>query len=291
MDKKNLQILEIMAQNCRISNTTIAQTLKISKDAVKYRIKNLEKSEYLKQKVLFIDARKLGFTRYHILLKFEPEIDKNATDEISKNPFVMWINTFIGRFDMQIIVDAKDSFELEKIRIDIFNKCQNKVKEYIILTHLHDLEFTQLNPVIDLKTEFRKKKDFSFSNLSPKKFPVEPEFNVYNIQAVDAEILKELSDNLSISLTELGNNIGIDRITAKRRIQNLIEKKIILNFGGIPNHSKQGFVTYYLLVRLKQNTSYTSMKKPFEKMQNIFYAGKMNLLTLKGEVSCLCKSA
>ena len=55
----------------------------------------------------------------------------------------------------------------------------------------------------------------------------------------------------------------------------LIEKKIILNFGGVPNHSQQGFVTYYLLVRIEQDTPLKVLKKPFQELRNIFYAGRM----------------
>jgi len=47
------------------------------------------------------------------------------------------------------------------------------------------------------------------------------------------------------------------------------------SFGGIPNLSKLGFVTYYLLVRLSQDTPLEVRKKPFLKLSNIFYAGNM----------------
>src|SRR3989338_3425988 len=74
MDKKDLQIMEILAQNCRVPHTTIAQALKVSKDTITYKIKHLEKTEFIKEYVLFVDARKLGFTRYHILIKLDAGI-------------------------------------------------------------------------------------------------------------------------------------------------------------------------------------------------------------------------
>jgi len=278
MDKKDQQIMEILAQNCRMPHTTIAQTLRISKDTVAYRIKSLEDSGFLKQYVLFVDARTLGFTRYHILIKFDAGINDKETlyKKISEHKFVMWINTFIGRFDIQIIVDAKDGFQLNKIKEELFQYCENKVKEYIVLTHLCDLEFTNLNPTINLKTNFKKKSDYSFSSLiCTKNFPVKMYFDHYSPDKTETKILNILAQNPKESLIEIGRKLNIDRLTVKKKITSLINNKVILNFGGITNHSKQGFVTYYLLVRVEQSTPISTLKKPFEKLQNIFYAGKM----------------
>ena len=278
MDKKDLQIMEILAQNCRIPHTTIAQALNVSKDTVAYKIRQLESTEFIKQYVLFVDARRLGFTRYHILIKFDAGIEdkQELYDKISKHKFVMWVNSFIGRYDLQIIVDATDGFHLNKIREELFELCNNKVKEYFILTHLSDLEFTQLNPVLDLGTEFQKKSDHSFSNLlTTRKFPVSPTFEKYEPTKIEADILRLLADNSQESLIEISRKLKIDRNTVKKRIINLIKNKVILNFGGIPNLSKQGFVTYYLLVRVVQDTPLEILKKPFTKLQNIFYAGRM----------------
>ncbi len=278
MNKKDLQIMEIFAQNCRIPHITIAQALNVSKDTISYKIKNLEKTEFIKQYVLFVDARKLGFTRYHLLLKFDTGIEdkQEFIDKVSQHKFVMWVNSFIGRYDLQIIVDATDGFHLNKIREELFELCNNKIKEYFILTHLSDFEFTQLNPVLDLQTKFQKKLDHSFSSLlTTRKFPVNPEFEKYEPTKVEVDILKLLADNPQESLIDISRKLKIDRNTVKKKITNLIQNKIILNFGGIPNLSKQGFVTYYLLVRVEQETPIDILKKPFMKLQNIFYAGKM----------------
>ncbi|MGV8161763.1 MAG: winged helix-turn-helix transcriptional regulator [Candidatus Nanoarchaeia archaeon] len=278
MDKKDLQIMEILAQNCRIPNATIAQALRISKDTVAYRINALEKEGILKKPVLFVDARTLGFTRYHLLIKFDAGItDKEEVyTKMSKNKFVMWINTFIGRFDVQIIVDAKDSFQLNKIKENLFECCNHKIKEYMILTHICDLQFTHLNPVINLNTNFKKKADYSFSSLlCTKNFPVKIDFEHYALDKTEIKILNELSKNPKESLTDIGRKQNIDRLTVKKKIENLIKNKVIINFGGISDYSKHDFVVYYLLVRVEQSTPLSILKKPFEKLNNIFYAGKM----------------
>lgn len=277
IDKANLQLLEALAQNCRISHASLGRTLRVSKDTISYRISKLEESELLKQYVLFVDARKLGFTRYHILIQFEDTLQsKDIYSELSKHPFVMWVNSFIGRFDIQIIVDAVDGFHLNTIKEELFTICQHQIKNYSILTHLADLEFTQLNPILDFQTKLERKADQSFTKeLTTRNFPVWPDFETIQIDYLDNEILNTLADDPTASLASISESVGCERQTTKRHISKLIENKVILNFGGIPNLSKLGFVTYYLLVRLAQDITYDEMKQPFLELNNIFYAGQM----------------
>lgn len=278
MDAKDLKILNILAQNCRIANTTISSAIRVSKDTVAYRVRQLQSHGYLRQHMLFVDARRLGFTRYHILLRFDPSLEEKGAviERFARHPFVMWINTFIGCYDVQIIVDALNGFHLNSIREELFEGAKNRIKEYIVLTHMFDLEFTQLSPVIDVETDFPRKDDSSFSkSLTTPKFPVGPHFERYDPPRVEAEILHLLADDPRTALVDIASKVDTDRQTVKKHIQNLIDHKVILNFGGITDHSKFGFVTYYLLVRIAQDTPLRVLRQPFESLRNIFYAGRM----------------
>ncbi|MEK6959886.1 MAG: Lrp/AsnC family transcriptional regulator [Nanoarchaeota archaeon] len=278
MDSKDLKILNILAQNCRIANTTIATALHISKDTVTYRIRQLQSQGYLRQYMLFVDARRLGFTRYHILIRFDPAIEdkKKIIERTARHPFVMWINTFIGRYDAQIIVDASNGFHLNSIREELFRTAKHGIQEYTVLTHLLDLEFTQLSPIIDVETSFTRKDDSSFSkSLTTRNFPVGADFDRYLPLRVENEILRLLADDPCSSLVDIASKVGTDRQTVKKHIQTLINHKVILNFGGITDHSKFGFITYYLLVRITQDTPLQTLKQPFASLHNIFYAGRM----------------
>lgn len=277
IDKGYLQLLEILAQNCRISHAEIARSLRVSKDTVAYRIRQLEESQLITQYVLFIDARKLGFTRYHILIQFE-NVPKREDlyKRLSRHESVMWINSFIGKFDAQIIVDATDGFHLNRIREELFSLAGHSIKNYLILTHLSDLEFTQLNPVLDFGTTFARESDQSFSaELSTRNFPVSPNFEYVPVDLVDLEILKVLAESPTATLVSIAERVKCERQTAKKHILRLIKKSVILNFGAIPDLIQLDFVTYYLLVRLEQDTPFEEMKRPFLELNNIFYAGRM----------------
>jgi len=277
MDKKDLRIMEILAQNCRISNTTIGEAVKLSKDAVIHRIKKLEKEDYLTQYIMFIDSRRLGYTRYQILIQFNASLDNKEEiyKRLKKLPFVLWMNTFIGKYDLQIIVDAHDGFHLKKIFDEIFKLCDYKVKEHTILTIISEIEFTHLNPDIDIKTPFKKKNDYSFSSLiSAKNFAVGPDFSQYRFSALDCELLKLLADNPKITLANMVDKLKVDRKTIKRRIIHLIENKVIMNFGAINNTTKFGYVTYAIYAKILPETPTKLLKKSFEKLNNIFFAAK-----------------
>ena len=270
--------MEILAQNCRISHSTIARALGISKDTVSYRIRQLEDAGLISEYVLFIDVRKFGLARNHLLIQFESGAAKTSDviEEFAKNDFVMWINTFVGKYDVQIIVDASDAFHLNKVKEQLFKLCKRKIRGYSILTCLFDLEFTQINPHLDLGTLFEKKEDGSFSNLlSIPHFPVPRQFDHYHIDALEIEILRVLAADPRSSLTMISKTVGCDRQTVKKKLVRLIEKGVVLSFGAIPNVSKLGYVTYYLLVRVLQDTPQEILLQPFRKLKNIFYAAKM----------------
>lgn len=278
LDKTNLRILEILAQNCRVSHATICRSLRISKDTVAYRIRQLEQAEVIKSYVLFCDVRKLGLTRYHLLIQFESSSlpSNESMMLLAKHPFVMWVNSFIGRFDLQIIVDAHNTFHLERIRTEISKICKIKIKNISVLAHLYDLEFTQLNPVINLKTDFNREDSQAFGSLITRtSFPVGSEFERYPINRSELEILRMLAINPRISISEISEHLKIERITIRRRILEMIKQRLIINFGAIPNLTSLNFVTYYLLIRLSQNTPKSALHKPFKSLKNIFYAGAM----------------
>lgn len=278
LDSQDLGILGAMARNCRVSHAALGKGLRLSKDAVRYRIESLERRGFIQRYVLFLDARRLGFTRYHLLLRLDADLElrEEIAQRLAKHPSVMWINTFIGRFDVQIIVDATDGFHLNDLREELFELCAGKVRDYLVLTHLYDLEFTQLNPLLDTQLSMGIEADAGpVHRLSSRNFPVPEDFERVTLKPVDYEILRALADDPRMSISDIADRVVSDRQTVRKRMDALVREKVILNFGAIPNLSQLGFVTYYLLIRMSQNMTPQKLSAPFRELQNIFYAGRM----------------
>ena len=278
IDTKDRRLLCVLAQNCRMSYAVLGDALRLSADAARYRVLALERDQVISRYMLMVDARRLGFTRYHLLLHLDCGLRERESfvKKMSVHPFVMWINTFVGRYDLQIIIDARDGFQLNRIKEELFDACQHRVKHYTVLTHLSDVEFRNLIPHIDLNVRFDRLDDGSFAPLVTRRsFPVEPVFVPYQYGRFDLQLLKALADDPRASLAQIAADLGSNRVTIRRHILQLIKAGVIRSFATIVDNDRFGVVTYYLLVRLRQDTPRSALLKPFRRLNNIFYAGQM----------------
>jgi Lrp/AsnC family leucine-responsive transcriptional regulator len=272
------KLLGLLAQNARLTDTALANALRVSHDAVAHAIKRLTEEKVIQSFNLMIDARCLGFTRYHLLLRLEcnTQLREQYIKRVSKHPAVMWVNSFVGCYDLQIIIDALSALELNEIIQQLFKLCEHKVKRYTILTHLSDLEFTNLFPAIDIAVRFDRDNDSSFAPyITRRSYGVSKEFVRYYPDARDMAILAMLSDSPRVTITTLAEQIGTDRVTTRKRILKLIQQGVIRSFACIIDKQLFGYTTYYLLVRFHTQPPEAVIKRPFKELTNIFYAGEM----------------
>ncbi|MEK6817249.1 MAG: winged helix-turn-helix transcriptional regulator, partial [Nanoarchaeota archaeon] len=69
LDKTDLKILKEISINSRIEYKELADKIKLSANAIKYRIKNLEKSGIILGYTLSVDFRKLQYEMYNLQIK------------------------------------------------------------------------------------------------------------------------------------------------------------------------------------------------------------------------------
>ena len=278
MEALDLGILEVIAQNARISDAGIGRALRISEDAVRYRLDAMERSKLIRNYQLFIDSRVLGFTRYHLLIALQPgkRSIKGIGEKVSQQPFVMWVNSFVGQYDLQVIIDAADAHHLNQICQKLFKACQGRIRDYIVLTCLHDLEFTNLNPTFEKGLKFERKADASFADILTKRsFPAGPKFKQFQPNRLEIQILRVLAEDPRMALVDIGRRLDCDRQTVRSRVRGLIKAGVITNIGAVVDTARMGYVTYYLLIRLDHRASEVALGETFHKLKNIFYAGRV----------------
>lgn len=137
LEKKDLEILKLLSDNSRIEYKEIAKKLRMSANAIKYRIKNMESSGIIKGYTLSIDKRKLGFEFYNIQIDTGAKNEKELKNFLKNNEKVIYFYKYLGNenWDLDIGLIVKDSEELRKFIIKLREKFEDiKIYDiYIIL--------------------------------------------------------------------------------------------------------------------------------------------------------------
>ncbi len=278
LDKKDLQIMDILARNCRVSHTTIGKAIKLSKDSVRNRIKRLEDEKFITNYVTFIDIRKFGLEKYHIHIRFN-NTTKNKDEIIASlcdHPSVSFVNSFIGAFDIQLIVDTHDIYSFEQVKEELFSLMKSSVQDYRIFSWIYDFKFVHLIPETTLHTSFERKLDTSFSALTKDEFGTGRTFKHEEIDNLDVEIIDILCGNPKSTLQEIASQLQSNRETIKQRITNLVKKEIIVHFGANPDFDKFDYSMYMLLFRTTETGVKEDVIQAIKSMDNVFYAAKVS---------------
>src|SRR3989338_9309519 len=134
LDAKDRQILNILAINSRTKLTKIAKEIQLSIDSTKKRIQRLEKDGVIIMYTIQPDARKFGLPlAVHIYVKLN-NVKKERYDEfindMKKNARVIDLMSVLGDYDVYIVMLAKDTSELEKMKLDIKQKFTDIIDDW-----------------------------------------------------------------------------------------------------------------------------------------------------------------
>ena len=135
LDKTDLKILELMSNNSRIEYKDLSKKLNLSANAIKYRIKSLEKYGIIKGYSITIDVKKLGYELHNIQIKLTNQDKINSLKEFLRNNLnVIYFYNYLGNenWDMDIGVVVKNSLDLR----DFINKLRERFGDII---KIHDI--------------------------------------------------------------------------------------------------------------------------------------------------------
>jgi len=260
LDVKDRKILEQLDLNARQSNSQIAKKVKVSKDVVNYRIKQLEKNGIIKGYYSVLNISKLGYATYKLMLTFQnttSEIEKEIIDYFIKSPFVGWLVSCDGYYNLMVIAWVKSAIVFDDFFTDFLNKYSQYVQErdVIVITENHSCRKAYL---------FNKKFDDS-----PDIFYLgEPEFD---FDKTDLQIIKILANNSRIPLYEIASKLNLTAEAIAYRIKQLQKKNVIQAFRPIINTSQLGYQYYNILFRLQNFENIKKIFQYFKQQPNIIY--------------------
>ncbi|MCX6819277.1 MAG: Lrp/AsnC family transcriptional regulator [Candidatus Aenigmarchaeota archaeon] len=146
LDEKDRRILNILAENARTKLTQIARHVQLSIDSTKKRIEKLEKDGVIAKYTIQPNPDKYGLPLgIHIYIKLM-NVTKERYDEfistMKKNPRIIDLMSMLGDYDVYIVLLAKDTIELDKMKIEIKQKFSDIIADWkeVLVTQIYKLE-------------------------------------------------------------------------------------------------------------------------------------------------------
>lgn len=136
LDEIDIQILDILSLDARVSIADIEKKVKLSRDAVKYRIDRLKKEGIISSFVPVINPRNINLNAIYTLFISLKDLDdeklKSLSDYLMKNPFITNYAKTIGAYDIILTVVAKDEIHFNSILSNIRKQFSSIISQFTV---------------------------------------------------------------------------------------------------------------------------------------------------------------
>jgi len=240
MDKVKLDLIDrkILAEldiNCRIPNSILGKKLNKSREAIKYRIQQLQKKGIIEKFITSINPNKLGYYMFKVYLKLEniPEEREKFFNELKKNKDIYWMGISDGAFDC------------------VFATLSTSITGYYqqINTLLSRWEHLIVSKILGTMVDTKQYNKKFFTNDSNGKYVIFGGDVVNNvIDDLDYKILNILANDARIPLSQLSRKVKSTIEIIRNRIKKLIEKEIILCYRIAVDFNKLGLEFFKMFI-------------------------------------------
>jgi Lrp/AsnC family transcriptional regulator, regulator for asnA, asnC and gidA len=137
-------ILNMLQQDARVPFMKIAKTLGVSEATIRYRVKQLEKSNVIKSYTTLLNPAKVGFSTTGIMMvKLESDKFDAAAEKIANLPETYHVFQNTGDYDIVSVVHTRDLAHLSELR-----------KTVQMIAGVRDVTVSAATKIIKIKTSF-----------------------------------------------------------------------------------------------------------------------------------------
>jgi len=125
IDEKDTRILEILSDDVRIGSSEIGKRVGISKENVRYRIKNMIARKVIDAFWPILSFSRLGLQWYCLLIRFDtcsPEMEKELERYVKSKNNIYWALRGIGRWNLLVHLHVRNSREYSEILDELTTK-------------------------------------------------------------------------------------------------------------------------------------------------------------------------
>ena len=233
LDKLDCRILFELDKNCRIPETKLAKIIGKSKEAVRYRIKNLKEMGIIRGYSTYLDFGALGFEGYKIYLKIreKPEQKKQFIDHLKSRKDIFWIGIGDGAWSIGITFLAQNADEFYQKKSELYAKYRDIVLSEVNASMVEGMMFPKKFLVEENGDTVEPV--YIFRNSKPVEF-----------DEVERKIVGALLHNGRIRLVELTGLCGASIEVVRNRIKRLEERGVIQGYSADISYQKLGMEYY-----------------------------------------------
>jgi DNA-binding Lrp family transcriptional regulator len=266
LNKKDQEIIRQLDNDARQSISSIAKKVKLSKEVVNYRIKRLEKLGLIEGYYTTVDISKLGYMYCRLFIRYHNtplDVEKEIIDYCKNHPKIGWVALGDGRWDITIVVWARNIKELEDVYDDLrykYSKFFRKV--YISLAlEIHHFKHNYLygDPV-----------DNSTAILG------EGKERIFRLKDKDLQVVALLTKDARISTTAIAKKLCMTPNAVKYKIKKLMKDRIIMNFRPKLNTRLLDYEHYKIFLKLDNSNKKTEAElfRYMKSIPNVVYITK-----------------
>ncbi|MBI2662102.1 AsnC family transcriptional regulator [Candidatus Woesearchaeota archaeon] len=240
LDKIDRKLITGLDSHPKIAISLLAKKNHLSPQVADYRIKRLQEQNIIVQFGTIFNLSKLGYQQYRVFMQLGNINEENKHHILSylqKYPGVYWSALVGGKWDLLIVVWAKDYHALENFLEDIFTKYPHTIRDYdalyIIYQEFHSHYFLEKNNNPSLKLDFGK----SAPNIS--------------LDSIDLNIIHSLKNNCRLSSLEISRSAKVNYKTIQNRILSLEKQGLISGYRLFLKSEELGYNAYLLLISFR----------------------------------------
>ncbi len=270
LDVKDKRILTELCRNARTPAARLAKEVSLSREAVEYRIRRLQRLGIIRKFITSIDVARLGFEPFNVymrMLNFTDATRQKTLSFLSAHPAVRWLMSCSGRFDIMMRISCRNARELEKIFGEFSEMAGQNLMSFEVMQGIQKIK--SLSPVMlffgDAVAETRAA------------------FTPAAIDRKDIALLRLLSNDACATLISMAKVLKMTPEAVKYRMRSLEKQGVIRSYTCMVDIAKLGYSWYFLLLSVKQlNTiDERKLKEILGRSKKVWFAeknlGKWNL--------------
>ncbi len=238
LDLTDRKILAELDKNCRIPNSKLAKIVNKSREAVKYRIQQLEKNGIIQKYITSINPNKLGYHMFKVYLRLEniPKERERFYEFLKSQKSVYWMGICDGAFDCVFAILSKSITKFFEEINNIFSDFEGLIVRKVVGT------------MVDTR-QYNKK--FFTNDTNGKCVIFGGDIADNKIDELDYKILEILANDARIPIAELARKVNSTIEIVRRRIKNMEEKGIILGYRIAVDFNELGLEFFKAIIYFK----------------------------------------